>query len=116
MRYTFDVNEKNNKFEIKFTIQELNSPMNSQFHTISVDASENPEWPMECPQVLKLLLDNLRFSVSERIDAEHNLSILLSYLYGNLMKAIDNTPKSQEQMIVEDNDSKEGVSDDKNTQ
>lgn len=115
MRYIFDVNEKNNKFEIKFTIQEANSPMNSQWHIISADASENPEWNMECPQVLKLLLDNLRFSVSERIDAEHNLSILLSYLYGNLMKAIDNTPQSQEQMIVEGDDSKDGVSDDKNT-
>jgi len=105
MKYIFDIDDSNNKFIVKVTVQEGNSGMNSQVQTMSTNASENPEWEMECPQVLKLLLDNLRFSVKERAEAEHNLSVFLSYLYGNLMKAIENTPKPEEQMIVENDDS-----------
>lgn len=105
MRYIFDTSIRNGKFEIKFTVGE--SPQfgqNSATHTIDIDETENPKWPVECPEVLKALIDNLRFSVKERTDAERDFNMFMSFLYGGLIQTLDKMSDNKEEMIVENGD------------
>lgn len=113
MKYTFETRKNGDEYHIKFIVGENgNAFSNSVQHEISI-SGENPQWPVECPQILQGLMDNLRFSVVERKNAEQDLNMFLGFLYGNLLASINNQnkagepardPEKEAQMIVENGD------------
>lgn len=102
MRYVFETSKNGDEFTIKFTVGENASAFsNSAQHFLTI-SGENPQWNAECPEILKSLVDNLRFSVSERKNAEQDLNMFLGFLYGNLLASM--TKANKEEMIVENGD------------
>lgn len=108
MRYVFETSDRNGKYEIKITLSDNRGVLstNSVWHLIELDES-NPILTEECPEILHNLLDNLRFSVSERKLAESDMNMFLAFLYGNLLATMNIDKNANEQIILENTDNKE---------
>lgn len=103
MKYTFDVDERNNKFEIRLEVTKTGG-YNSSAAKV-VECSEfNPNWTVSLEKLLVDIIDNMRLTVQERTEVYKNSNILIEYLkYSNPIEQIpqvDNEP----QMIVENGD------------
>ena len=103
MKYTFDVDEKNNKFEIRLEITKTGGYNSTAAKTI--ECSEfNPNWTVSLEKLLVDIIDNMRLTVKERTEVYKNSNILVEYLkYSNPIEQIpqvDNEPH----MIAENGD------------
>ena len=103
MKYTFNINKKNNKFEIRLEITKTGGYNSTAAKTI--ECSEfNPNWTVSLEKLLVDIIDNMRLTVKERTEVYKNSNILVEYLkYSNPIEQIpqvDNEP----QMIVENGD------------
>lgn len=82
MKYIFEVNRlEGNTTEISVSIQDKNTNLTPR-HIISA-SDENPTFfgaGNSVDSVLKFLLDDVRLTVSERIDAEANMKAFLDYI------------------------------------
>ena len=64
MKYTFDVDEKNNKFEIRLEITKTGGYNSTAAKTI--ECSEfNPNWTVSLEKLLVDIIDNMRLTVKE---------------------------------------------------
>lgn len=103
MKYTFDVDERNNKFEIRLEITKTGGYSSSAAKTIECSET-NPNWNIPLEKLLVDIIDNMRLTVQERTEVYKNSNILVEYLkYNNPIEQIpqvDNEP----QMIVENGD------------
>lgn len=103
MKYTFDVDERNNKFEIRLEITKTGGYSSSAAKTIECSEA-NPNWNVSLEKLLVDIIDNMRLTVQERTEVYKNSNILVEYLkYSNPMEQtpqVDNEP----QMIVENGD------------
>ena len=75
MKYTFDVDEKNNKFEIRLEITKTGGYNSTAAKTI--ECSEvNPNWTVSLEKLLVDIIDNMRLTVQERTEVYKNSNIL----------------------------------------
>ena len=102
MKYTFDVDEKNNKFEIRLEITKTGGYNSTAAKTI--ECSEfNPNWTVSLEKLLVDIIDNMRL-VKERTEVYKNSNILVEYLkYSNPIEQIPQVD-NESQMIVENGD------------
>lgn len=98
MKYIFDVDERNNKFSIRVEILKGNG-FNANASSIIECSEEKPNWGKDLELMFQELIDNMRLTVQERIEARHNANILIEYLkYSNPVAS-----EQKHQMIVEEN-------------
>lgn len=99
MRYIFDVNRVNGEAtEIRMSIQDKTG-VSTPWHVIE-SQDKNPTFVGAGNNVdaaLKCLLDDVRLTVSERIDAEHNLNDFLTYLKLNADDVVKTAKYSENQ-------------------
>lgn len=98
MKYTFDVDERNNKFEIRLEITKTGGYSSSAIKTIEC-SEENPNWSASLEQLLVDIIDNMRLTVQERNEVYKNSNILVQYL-----KYSNSTKIDEPKMIVENGD------------
>ena len=97
MKYIFDVDERNNKFSIRVEIQKGNT-FNANASSIAEFSEEKTNWDKDLELILQELIDNMRLTVNERIEARCNANILIEYLkYSNPV-----VPEQRHQMIDEE--------------
>lgn len=84
MKFTFETSYKNNKYEIKLTAGEGKSLQNAvEVITIGYnDSYISPDKQIE--NVIKTLLDNTRYTVKERQEAEIEANRFISYLKNDI--------------------------------
>ena len=79
MKYTFDVDEKNNKFEIRLEITKTGGYNSTAAKTI--ECSEfNPNWTVSLEKLLVDIIDNMRLTVKERTEVYKNSNILTLFV------------------------------------
>ena len=102
MKYTFDVDERNNKFEIRLEITKTGGYASTAAKTI--ECSEfNPNWTASLEKLLADIIDNMRLTVQERTEVYKNSNILVQYL--KYSQPVEQIPQENEQqMIVENGD------------
>ena len=102
MKYTFDVDERNNKFEIRLEITKTGGYTSTAAKTI--ECSEyNPNWTASLEKLLADIIDNMRLTVQERTEVYKNSNILVQYL--KYSQPVEQIPQEVEpQMIVENGD------------
>lgn len=84
MKFTFETSYKNNKYEIKLTAGEGMSLQNAvEVITIGYnDSYISPDKQIE--NVIKTLLDNTRYTVKERQEAEIEANRFIAYLKNDI--------------------------------
>ena len=80
MKYIFDVDERNNKFQIRLELQKGNA-FNASAYQIIECSEESPNWPISLEILLVDIIDNMRLTVQERNEAYRNSNILVQYLH-----------------------------------
>lgn len=105
MRYVFEVNSLNGKStEIRMCLQDKSNNL-TPWHVVVADYT-NPTYfgsGNNIEAVFKRLLDDVRLTVSERIDAEYNLGDFLRYIHLNADDVVK-TEKYQQENIEIDNE------------
>lgn len=99
MKYIFDVEKRNGKLEIKLEISKTAGYGASSYDIIE-RTEENPNWSADLETLITNVIDSMRLTVHERMEARDNSNILIDYLKNN----IHNTPETLNQMIVENGD------------
>ena len=99
MKYIFDVDEKNNKLEIKLEISMGTGPNTNAYQIIEC-TKDSPNWNRALESLITDIIDNMRLTVKERQEAYENSNILIGYLaYNPHPQAI-----SDQVMIMENGD------------
>ena len=99
MKYIFDVEKRNGKLEIKLEISKTAGYGASSYNIIE-RTEENPNWSTDLETLITNVIDSMRLTVHERMEARRNANILIEYLkYSNSA-----TPEQRHQMIVENGD------------
>lgn len=103
MRYIFDVNRVNGEAtEIRMSIQDKTG-VATPWHVVE-SHDKNPTFVgagNNIEAALKSLLDDVRLTVSERIDAEYNLNDFLTYLKLNADDVVKTAKYQQENTEVD---------------
>lgn len=99
MQYRFDVNERNNKYEIKLEIFKDVGFGTSSYDIIECPKNNHPIWPVYVEKLMARIIDNMRLTVNERMEVRNNSKILIDFLKNNFESA-DN----KQEMIVENGD------------
>lgn len=98
MKYIFDVEKRNGKLEIKLEISKTVGYGASSYNIIE-HTEENPTWTTDLETLVTNVIDSMRLTVHERMEARDNANILIDYLKNNISNS-NNAPK----MIVENGD------------
>ena len=102
MKYLFDIDERNGKFEIKLEITKTGGYSSSAAKTIEC-SEQYPNWPVSLEKLLVDIIDNMRLTVQERSEVYKNSNILVQYL--KYSQPVEQIPQENEpQMIVENGD------------
>ena len=99
MKYIFDVEKRNGKLKIKLEISKTGGYGASSYNIIEC-TEENSNWTTDLETLVTNVIDSMRLTVHERMEARDNSNILIDYLKNN----ISNTPETLNQMIVENGD------------
>jgi hypothetical protein len=102
MKYIFDVDERNNKFQIRLELQKGNA-FNASAYQIIECSEESPNWPISLEILLVDIIDNMRLTVQERNEAYRNSNILVQYLKYSNPTPVEDT--RHQMMIVENEES-----------
>lgn len=106
MRYVFEVNRlANQATEIRISLQDKSNNL-TPWHVISAE-DKNPTYfgaGNNIEAVLKMLLDDVRLTVSERIDAEYNLGDFLRYIKLNADDVVKTAKYQNENIEVISNE------------
>jgi len=94
MRYTFETSHRNNKYEIKVTLQDntFGAPTSSTQIISALDNNPNKFGANnDIKSLLHKTLNDMRLTVNERTEAEEDINLFLNYLSLNDSEVIDGT-------------------------
>ena len=102
MKYIFDVEKRNNKYEIKLEISKTGG-YGANSYDIIERSEDNPNWTSDLETLVTNIIDSMRLTVHERMEARDNATILIDYLKNNIENLNNNSYKTPK-MIVENGD------------
>ena len=82
MKYTFDLNKRNGKYELKIDISAGNA-FTGGVQKVLNTPDNNIKWQYHLEDLLNDMIDNMRLTVSEREEARDNLKVFLDYIVNN---------------------------------
>ena len=85
MKYTFDLNKRNRRYELKIDISSGNA-FTGGVQKVLNTPDNNIKWQYHLEDLLNDMIDNMRLTVSEREEARDNLKVFLDYIVNNQSK------------------------------
>ncbi len=85
MKYSFEINKRNSRYELKIDISAGNA-FTGGVQKVLNTPDYNIKWQYHLEDLLNDMIDNMRLTVSECEEARDNLKVFLDYIVDNQSK------------------------------